>query len=119
VPYKDYEKHKESARENYRRNRVKVIKQHRHTRDFRRKELMALLGQHECVTCGFNNYSALQFDHIGGGGSEDLLRFNGHHQMYKYYLAHPEEAKQKLQVLCANCNWIKRYKYREVSGYFQ
>jgi len=29
---------------------------------------------------------------------------------------HPDEAKEKLQILCANCNWIKRYGRKEFGG---
>jgi len=38
-----------------------------------------------CVRCGFSDIRALQIDHI----------------------------KNKYQLLCANCNWIKRYEDKE------
>lgn len=74
-----------------------------------RAELLVLLGN-KCVKCGYSNQKALCFDHIYGNGKEDRKRFNRNNfRLMKYYLEHPEEAKQKLQILCANCNMIKAY----------
>lgn len=90
----------------------KYMKQHR--RD-NRIALISLLG-HTCVYCGYDkDIRGLQVDHINGGGTkEEQETFNGDtHAMYRYYLKHPEEAKQKLQTLCANCNQIKRYENQE------
>ena len=62
----------------------------------------------KCVKCGFDNYNGLQFDHKNNDGAQDRKRFKSHNAMMSYYLKNPEEAQEKLQVLCANCNWIKR-----------
>jgi len=64
--------------------------------------------------CGIDDIRLLQFDHILGGGSREDEEM-GTPAMYLYYLKHLEEAKRKLQLLCANCNWLKRYRYREFS----
>lgn len=50
----------------------------------------------------------LQIDHKNGDGYKDKQRFKSTTAMYLYYLKNLEEAKRNLQVLCANCNWIKR-----------
>lgn len=61
------------------------------------------------VPGGCSDVRCLQFDHIEGGGMiERLNKFKSNNMMYRYYAANPEEAKKRLQVLCANCNWIKR-----------
>jgi hypothetical protein len=75
---------------------------------------MEILGN-KCVKCGFSDWRGLQFDHIKGGGTKDFtIRFKGSGDaMYRYYLNHPEEAKMMLQLLCANCNQIKRYENGE------
>lgn len=73
--------------------------------------LFAILGGPRCVSCGFEDGRALQFDHINGGGTKARKQSNGHE--IAYYSSHPDEAKQNLQVLCANCNWIKRHDRRE------
>lgn len=61
-----------------------------------------------CIRCGFSDIRALQLDHIKGNGRQDLLNHGGNQNMYLYYSKHLEDAKKELQVLCANCNWIKR-----------
>lgn len=55
---------------------------------------------------------ALQLDHKNGGGRKEMIAI-GVQQMYRQYLLKPELAKEKLQVLCANCNSIKRFENKE------
>lgn len=74
----------------------------------KKMQLLELLGK-KCIRCGFDNLLTLQLDHINGGGCSEVKKFGGGTQMQNYYIRHPEEAKQTLQVLCANCNWIKRH----------
>jgi len=77
-------------------------------KQYARISLIGMLGG-ECSTCGFRDVRALQLDHIDGSGAADRRRFkNIGVTYYHYYLKNIEEAHQKLQVLCANCNWIKR-----------
>ena len=77
-----------------------------------RLKLMDVLGGKKCNKCSYKDVRALQIDQIDGYGSRDA-REKGHAKMYYYYLRNPEEAKRKLQVLCANCNWVKRYVNKE------
>ena len=80
-----------------------------------RTDIIEMLGD-KCVRCGFTDVRALQLDHINGGGTKEFRAFNNSTSSWHYhYLKHPEEAKVKLQVLCANCNWIKRAENNEVS----
>ena len=78
-----------------------------------RLSIVNLLGG-ECVRCGQRDLRCLQLDHINGGGNKDSKnRYRGTQQLYRYYLKHPLEAFKKYQILCANCNWIKRYENQE------
>lgn len=77
----------------------------------RRTKLIRFLGG-VCVHCGFDNIQALEIDHIDGGGNRDVKRCGTNTKMYIFYLEHPEVAKTHLQVLCSNCNSIKRYENR-------
>ena len=79
-----------------------------------RQALFDILGR-KCVICGFDDERALQFDHINGGGNKDRGGYKRSHRalMCKYVL--DPDVKLKLQVLCANCNWIKRYEKKEHS----
>jgi len=80
----------------------------------KRIKLIKFLGDF-CHDCGFNaDVRALQIDHIFGKGTQEAERkFTSNFAMYNYYLKHPQEAKHKLQILCANCNTIKRYTHGE------
>ena len=78
-----------------------------YNRNYRRK-VLELLGN-KCVKCGFTDIRALQVDHIDGGGAKEkrLLKTL---PMYRKIL----KTKGKgYQLLCANCNWIKRYENGE------
>lgn len=72
-----------------------------------RLALFSILG-FVCVGCGCVDHRVLEFDHVHNDGGEDRRRFNGMRSFYVHYAKHPEEAASKLQVLCRNCNWLKR-----------
>lgn len=63
----------------------------------------------KCARCGFNDPRALQIDHIHGGGSKELRGKGGGGTTYlKRVLGSLERHEKKYQILCSNCNWIKR-----------
>lgn len=76
-------------------------------------ELMNILGGPTCNRCGFTDIRALQFDHIKGNGKRDYKRVGKGITFTIYYRSRPKEAQETLQVLCANCNWIKRHENNE------
>ena len=79
----------------------------------RRNEIMERLGP-KCCKCGFSDKRALQIDHIYGGGRVHMLSVGfGGRSYYKSILEDPD-LEAKFQILCANCNWIKRYENKEV-----
>jgi len=53
--------------------------------------------------CGFNDMRALQIDHIHGGGRREMA-MRGPIARLQKVLKQPQD----YQVLCANCNWIKK-----------
>lgn len=69
-----------------------------------------------CVRCGFSDIRALQIDHVNGGGTREK-RNGGTYQMYRrlYRMVLNNEVIRDYQVLCANCNWIKRHENHEVA----
>jgi hypothetical protein len=75
----------------------------------KRLEVLGLLGG-KCVKCGFCDYRALQIDHINGGGHAHRMKFNNNPLRY---LKDIKENLHLYQLLCANCNWIKRYENDE------
>tara|TARA_Y100000310_G_C20124403_1_gene552955 strand:+ start:163 stop:495 length:333 start_codon:yes stop_codon:yes gene_type:complete len=86
-----------------------------------RLSLVALLGD-KCNCNGINCWHKgpcdikdkriLQIDHINGGGWKELQACGS--SRYRDYLKDPDMAKQRLQVLCANCNWTKRVNNKEI-----
>jgi len=78
-----------------------------------RNSLFELLGS-KCVKCGFSDIRALQIDHKIGSCKKDTKIFGSNQLMQFYYLKHPIFALTNLQILCANCNWIKRSENYEV-----
>lgn len=81
-----------------------------------RLAIINLLGA-ECVKCGYRDLRALQLDHINGDGCKD----NKNRKNSNYYtnlLKNPGEVFLKYQILCANCNWVKRYENQEAKHTF-
>jgi hypothetical protein len=70
------------------------------------------LGGPRCVHCGYDkDIRALQFDHINGDGHVYRKQRIGYGiTFYKHIV---ETGGEGLQVLCANCNWIKRFECKE------
>lgn len=57
----------------------------------------------KCNRCGFDDRRALQIDHVNGGGCTERNAI-GQVGVLVRALKHPD----LYQLLCANCNWIKR-----------
>jgi len=73
-----------------------------------RQSLFKILGGAFCTQCHYDDYpEALQIDHIFNTGNLDKLRFKRRDQLFRYYISHPLEAIEVLQILCANCNQVK------------
>ena len=106
---KNREKVREINRKNYWKNYEHNRKRARNVLIKLRESIFDILG-HECVRCGFTDKRALQFDHINGGGNQEVKKFKASMKMLRYYRDNPEACKKNLQTLCANCNLIK---YRE------
>jgi hypothetical protein len=87
---------------------------HKRRRNVMRMRIFSLLGD-KCsnpnclVPNGCTDPRCLQIDHINGGGHKQRKELRDVECFYKYVLNHPEE----YQLLCANCNWIKRYERNE------
>lgn len=76
-----------------------------------RLQVVAKLGG-SCVRCGFSDWRALQVDHVNGGGKGDRANAKTYERFYVIVLA---DKLGLYQLLCANCNWIKRYEMGEHS----
>lgn len=72
-----------------------------------RCDLFEIVGK-SCTECRCEDTRVLEFDHIYDDGAGDRRRFKGARSMLDYYVKHPGEARERLQALCRNCNWLKR-----------
>ena len=134
-----YKKSKEWARDYYSKNKRKILdyhKKHRlknldkykaYEKKFRilhkerlsiemrkyqnkkRLEILEFIGNTKCKKCGFDDWRALQIDHVNGNGKQESKIM----KQYYAYFRHIKENIQNYQILCANCNWIKRYENKE------
>jgi NUMOD4 motif len=79
-----------------------------------RDSVFRRLGQSSCVRCGFKDRRALQLDHINGGGRRHRRSMPSGSAYYRSLKDMPDdELRATFQVLCANCNAIKREEQRE------
>ena len=95
-------------------HRPRISKYQRdYLRNLRRSMVDALGGK--CIRCGFEDIRALQIDHINGGGSEERRdkKYRGA-SLHKIVLESFLRGENKYQLLCANCNWIKREENQEL-----
>ena len=83
-------------------------KQKRYRRKPRLRVLKILGGK--CVECGFDDWRALQIDHTKGGGTQDT-KTNPIKPQHDIMAGRDID---EYQLLCANCNAIKRYTHKEV-----
>ena len=94
---------REYSKQWYQLNKERAAAYNRTQRRKRKMGVVEALGG-KCVRCGFDNWKALQVDHINGGGYVEYQQ--GPHKVYKKIL---DGQTDEYQLLCANCNWIKRY----------
>ena len=84
-----------------------------YTREYRRKLRKEIVAQYggKCARCGFDDIRALQIDHLNGAGAKHRK------EVVSAYLILGWLKRNKypkgFQILCANCNWIKRFENNE------
>ncbi len=77
-----------------------------------KKLLFRRMGE-KCIKCGFSDHRALQIDHIKSD-AKGISRKSGP-RWYKHLLGlSDKELYYSYQLLCANCNWIKRWENKEL-----
>jgi hypothetical protein len=91
-------------------NRQYKIDRSRQVRAERKIKAFAILGG-VCVKCGYEDHRALQVDHINGCGvshkERNRTQTESGEKLYRRIVLGLVDLT-KYQLLCANCNWIKR-----------
>jgi hypothetical protein len=98
---------REKARRYYQNNRDKVKASHLKVR---MKAIEVLGGK--CARCGIEDFRVLQIDHVNGGGLRERRNLSPS-RFYKKVIKSAKAGEGKYQVLCANCNMIKKYERQE------
>lgn len=109
--YKENENYRQSIVNFKKNNPEKVKESNRKYHQKNRDRLFKMLGD-VCCRCGFEDKRALQIDHINGGGIKERALFNTK-DYHRIVLKSLENKEKKYQLLCANCNWIKRHENME------
>lgn len=108
---RNVERHHEIARVSSKKQRAKI-----------KSEIITILGgkcsNPNClVPNGCSDIRCLQIDHINGGGKRER---RGHQDRGSHYyrdiLKKLEHGSKDYQLLCANCNWIKRFENHETGS---
>jgi len=77
----------------------------------RRNETLDKMGG-KCTKCDVNDYRVLQIDHINGDGKRERNLMN-RREYYANVLKSFLAGEGRYQLLCCNCNWIKRVEMKE------
>ena len=98
-----------------RKSTKKTLRKHR-------REILELLGNkcanpfhidHSAFEKNPNYIHCLQIDHIKGNGRDERKKFTGSYDYYRHIFKALSSGSKDYQLLCANCNWIKRHKKNE------
>jgi hypothetical protein len=81
-------------------------------RERKREDVFQLLGD-QCAHCGITDRRVLQIDHVRGGGTQHHRQTHNTSFLTEVAGSWRSGERGKYQLLCANCNWIKRL---EVDG---
>lgn len=80
-----------------------------------RKKILYSLGE-KCLKCGFSDERALQIDHVNSGGCREQKKYGTGMKYLNIVSASIFKQDGKYQLLCANCNIIKKFEKNEFSG---
>jgi hypothetical protein len=98
---------------------VTIVAEHPSTK--RQRDLLRQIHEKydaRCNICGYDtDVRALQIDHVAGGGSAEIR--HGWGAGIAYYRRVLADATGRYQLLCANCNKIKRHEKNEALGALQ
>ena len=75
-------------------------------------KIFELLGN-KCSKCGFADFRCLQIDHVKGHGKKHGKYHARNLNYYRKILKEIQNGSKDWQLLCANCNWIKRWEENE------
>ena len=106
---------KKLSRKSYFKNRDARCEWFRNHHKKQRIEFLLAVGDCKCAHCGFSDWRALQIDHIHGDGNKERKDHGWSGRTWNT-MRNKEKiltSKDRYQILCANCNSIKKYDKKE------
>lgn len=100
---KEYDRKKSTKKSTKSRN-VSKRKKYQEKKDL----VIDILGGNFCKQCNCNNLKCLDIDHIHNDGNKERRRSKTGLTLFNYIINNPIESKKNLQILCRNCNQIKK-----------
>lgn len=82
-----------------------------------RRKLIEFLGG-KCEDCGFSDSRALQLDHVNGKGLREYKKYKGNNTRLYRDVIEGILPRKEYQLLCSNCNWIKRSERDETGNQY-
>ena len=73
-----------------------------------KEKLFEILGGKVCSECGFKDERALGFSQISEEDTYDNVQRGGFVSSWGKYISDPDLARNELQILCLNCNEIRK-----------
>lgn len=117
------DKVKQHRKDYYSKHKKKLNKYEKEKwQELRLKAIEKLGGRCSSVECRWVNEDgskgcvdtrALQVDHVNGGGTKERKQI-GYRQLYRKVI---KDTENTYQLLCANCNWIKKSIFEETVNF--
>jgi len=107
--HRTLEMHREKVAKWRRNHKEECLEINRRSQRKRRFEVLShySVGEPRCARCGFTDLRALCIDHINGDGAQHRRETpNASKDIYSWLKKN--NYPEGFQVLCMNCNWIKR-----------
>lgn len=79
-------------------------------------EMYSLLGG-KCKHCNIDDPRVFQIDHVDGGGNSRKIKNRSGQGLRRQMLQEIREGSERYQLLCANCNIIKKHENGEIKGH--
>lgn len=102
---------KKAYKAQWRKNNPDKLRIYENRATARAKEIILDMLGRQCASCGITDMRVLQIDHINGDGT--AMRSSGTRGTRKLLAYMRKNGIYGFQILCANCNWIKRFEEKE------
>jgi len=107
-----------TSKKYYNENQSEIVKYQRNLRKVNKEKIIKHYSNNtmECKYCGNSDIRVLSIDHIDGNGCKHRREYNigSGSPFYKWLIKN--NYPEGYQVLCMNCQFIKRYENEEILG---